>query len=79
MGRFAEQQSRWGFVPGDEDTLNINMDVPGGLGLGSTTFIEYQMLGMAVAVLHAASVLLQELSFVCGLRPPTGYIYSAQQ
>ena len=30
INRFAEQQSRWGFVPGDEDTLNINMNVPGG-------------------------------------------------
>lgn len=29
IGRFAEQQNRWGFVPGEEDTLNINMNVPG--------------------------------------------------
>jgi len=30
MNRFAEQHSRWGFVPGEEDTLNINMNLPGG-------------------------------------------------
>jgi hypothetical protein len=30
VNRFAEQQSRWGFVPGEEDTLNINMNMPGG-------------------------------------------------
>lgn len=29
INRFAEQQNRWGFVPGEEDTLNINMNVPG--------------------------------------------------
>jgi hypothetical protein len=29
INRFAEQQSRWGFVPGEEDTLNINMNMPG--------------------------------------------------
>jgi hypothetical protein len=31
VNRFAEQQSRWGFVPGEEDTLNINMNMPGGV------------------------------------------------
>eukprot|EP00775_Hariotina_reticulata_P001252 gene1252-1592_t len=35
--RAAEQQSKWGFVPGEEDTLNLDMKQPGAGGLGDAT------------------------------------------
>jgi hypothetical protein len=33
LNRFDEQQNRWGLVPGQDDTLDINMNVPGVGGL----------------------------------------------
>lgn len=30
LNRYADQQNKWGFVPGEEDTMMIDMNLPGG-------------------------------------------------
>jgi hypothetical protein len=29
MNRFADQQNKWGFVPGEDDTMQMDLDMPG--------------------------------------------------
>lgn len=29
LNRFADQQNKWGFVPGEEDTMMLDMNMPG--------------------------------------------------
>jgi hypothetical protein len=32
LNRFADQQNKWGFVPGEDDTMQMDLDMPGEWG-----------------------------------------------